>query len=236
MSHNKGFRANIIVWGMPKLLPTLEIRAKLADLGLDSFVRGDAFWEGDHFRLVLTPNDSKGLTKELVSQVSASLRKIGCRCVLDDVKSGVKVKSRPIECFNRYEPLTQLDYSIETVRSSLNSDAQNDRVNVDVDLVGSKAKALVRNKQERKLRLATLNFSGLCSDRKQKEIGELLVKHNLDVVVGQESWEKEETRIHVEGYKWFGKPRIKQNSPRGEGGVGFLVREYLVNEVNLLVL
>ena len=50
----------------------------------------------------------------------------------------------------------------------------------------------------------------------------MLAKHNLDVVAGQESWEKEETRIDVEGYKWFGKPRIKQNSPRGEGGVGFL--------------
>ena len=92
------------------------------------------------------------------------------------------VKSRPIECFNRYEPLTQLDYNNETVSTSLNSDVQNDRVNVDVDLVGRKAKAMVRNKQERKLRLATWNFSGLCSDHKQKEIGELLAKHNLDVV------------------------------------------------------
>ena len=205
---------------MPKDLPTLEIRAKLANFGLDSFVRGATFWEGEHVRLVLTPNDSKRLTKELVSQVSASLRKIVCRCVLDDVKSEVKVKSRPIECFKRYEPLTQLDYSNETVSSSLNSDVQNDRVNVDVDLVGSKAKALVRNKRERKLRLATWKFSGLCSDRKQ-DIGEFLAKHNLDVVAGQESWEKEETRIDVEGYKWFGKPRIKQNSPRGEGGLFF---------------
>ena len=45
----------------------------------------------------------------------------------------VALKSSPglyIECFNRYEPLTQLDYSKETVSSSLNSDAQNDRVNV----------------------------------------------------------------------------------------------------------
>ena len=79
--------------------------------------------------------------------MSASLRKIGCRCVLDDVKSGVKVKSRPIQCFNRYEPLTQLDYSNETVGSSLNSDVQNDRVNVDVDLVGSKAKLCIGEKQ-----------------------------------------------------------------------------------------
>ena len=113
---------------MPKDLPTFEIRAKLADLGLDSFVRGNTFWEGEHVRLVLTPKDSKGLTKELVSEVSASLRKIGCRCVLDDVKSGVRFKSMPIECFNRYEPLAQLDYSNEAVSSSSNSDKQNGSV------------------------------------------------------------------------------------------------------------
>ena len=45
---------------------------------------------------------------------------------------------------------------MKTVNSSLNSDAQNDRVNVDVDLVGSKAKALVRTKRERRLRVATV--------------------------------------------------------------------------------
>ena len=44
VSHNKAFRANIIVWRMPKDLPTREIMAKLADLGVDSFVPGDAFW------------------------------------------------------------------------------------------------------------------------------------------------------------------------------------------------
>ena len=43
VSHSKGFRANITVWRMPKDLPTLEIRAKLADLGPDSFVRGNMF-------------------------------------------------------------------------------------------------------------------------------------------------------------------------------------------------
>ena len=34
--------------------------------------------------MLVTPKDSKGLSKELVSQVSSSLRKIGCTCVLDD--------------------------------------------------------------------------------------------------------------------------------------------------------
>ena len=33
VSQNKRFRASIIVWGMPKSLSTLEIRAKLADIG-----------------------------------------------------------------------------------------------------------------------------------------------------------------------------------------------------------
>ena len=72
------------------------------------------------------------------------------------------------------------------------------------------------------------------SERKQKEIGELLTKNSIDVVAGQESWEREDTRIEVDGYKWFGKPRSNQNSRRGEGGVGFLVRECLVSEVEFI--
>ena len=39
VSQNKRFRASIIVWGMSKSLSTLEIRAKLADIGLASFAR-----------------------------------------------------------------------------------------------------------------------------------------------------------------------------------------------------
>ena len=64
-SQNKRFRANIIVL---ESLSMLEIRAKLADLGLAGF------WEGDH---------GKG-RKDVVGRISACLRKIGCRCVLDE--------------------------------------------------------------------------------------------------------------------------------------------------------
>ena len=66
------------------------------------------------------------------------------------------------------------------------------------------------------------------SERKQKEIGELLTKNSIDVVADQESWEREDTTIEVEGYKCFGKPRS------GEGGVGSLVRECLVSEVEFI--
>ena len=105
-------------------------------------------------------------------------------------------------------------------------------MHIDVNLVGNEVKAL--GGRERRLRVATWNFSGLGSERKQKEIGELLTKNSIDVVAGQESWEREDTRIEVEGYKWFGKPRSNQNSRRGEGGVGFLVRECLVSEVEFI--
>ena len=40
--------------------------------------------------------------------------------------------------------------------------------------------------------------------------------------------------VNVDGYKWFGKPRIDQNSHRGEGGVGFLVRECIAEEVEFI--
>ena len=41
---------------------------------------------------------------------------------------------------------------------------QNNRVNVDADLVGSKVKTLVENKPEMRLREATWNVSGLHCD------------------------------------------------------------------------
>ena len=168
---HKHFRANIIVWGMPKDLTTLEIKARLADLGLASFGSGNVLWEGDH---VLTPKDSKGLSKELVSQVSSRLRKIGCRCVLDDDIRG-KVRSKPVhvDCVNRFEPLTSQKASSSSPSGSL---CNGEDIHIDVNLVGNKVKALGGREREKRLRVATWNFSGLGSECKQKEIGELLTK------------------------------------------------------------
>ena len=43
-----------------------------------------------------------------------------------------------------------------------------------------------------------------------------------------------DSKIDIDGYRWFGKPCTSQRSQRGEGGVGFLVRECLVSEVELI--
>ena len=41
------------------------------------------YWEGDHVRLLLTSKDGKGISKELVREVSSVLTGIGCQCVLE---------------------------------------------------------------------------------------------------------------------------------------------------------
>ena len=102
------------------------------------------------------PKDSKGLSKDVVGRISACLRKIECRCVLDESQkawesAGVQVN---IACSN--------------------------------------------------------------------------------IVAGQETWQRKDKVVNVDGYKWFGKPRIDQNSRRGEGGVGFLVRECIAEEVEFI--
>ena len=74
VSNNQHSRVNIIVWGLYKLT-MLEMHAKFADMA------SLGLWEGDQ---VLTKKDSKGVSSKLVKQVSASLRKIGCQCVIDE--------------------------------------------------------------------------------------------------------------------------------------------------------
>ena len=132
-----------------------------------------------------------------------------------------------LRCVNRFEPLVSKAGDSEELMEGLSGD-ENTNSGLDAQLVGDRVRALVGSVRDRRLRVATWKFSGLGSERKQKEIGEVLDKNSIDVVAGQESWEKEDTKIAVEEYKWFGKPRGNQNSQRGEGGVGFLVRECLV--------
>ena len=191
VSHNQRSRVNIIVWGLHKDLTTLEVRAKFADMGLESFVRGNVLWEGDHIRLVLTKKDSNGVSSELAKQVSANLRKIGCRCVIDEqVRKSCKsrVMSVPVHCVNRFESL-----AVDTC-----SDDNLEDVPV-VDSVALKTKMLA-SKMRKQLRLATWNVSGLCSERKQKEIANLLACNSIDIVAVQESWEKEDSKIDIDGY------------------------------------
>ena len=68
-------------------------------------MRGKVAWEGDHLRLIFTATDSKHITKEQVRQVSSVLRKIGCKCVLDEPQRVVH-KPGQLLCSNMFELLT----------------------------------------------------------------------------------------------------------------------------------
>ena len=44
MSCKKRFRANILVWGLPKSFTTLEVRSKFVDIGLASLLGALCAW------------------------------------------------------------------------------------------------------------------------------------------------------------------------------------------------
>ena len=89
--------------------------------------------------------DSKGVSSELVKQVSASLRKIGCR--YEQVRKTCKsrIMSVPVHCVNRFE--------------SLAVDTCSDNNVEDAHIVDLKSKVLA-SKMRKQLRLATWNVSG----------------------------------------------------------------------------
>ena len=99
-----------------------------------------------------------------------------------------------------------------------------------MDSVALKTKVLA-SKIRKQLRLATWNVSGLCSERKQKEIADLLACNSIDIVAVQESWEKEDSKIDISGLVSI---VLVKGVREGEGGVGFLVRECLVSEVEFI--
>ena len=167
MSHGRRFRANIIIWGMRKHYSTLEVRTILADANFENLARGEMHWEGDHLRIVpsismivLTVDDSKAIDKPIVSELSAKLRKIGCRCVLDDGREELVRCSLPIACSNRFHSLKDDDVTIKK------------RDCVEVLQGGLQSRSAYH--REYGLRVGSWNFSGLCSQRKQKEVSEVL--------------------------------------------------------------
>ena len=122
--------------------------------------------------------------KDVVGRISACLRKIGCRCVLDESQkawesAGVQVN---IACSNRFSSLVDEDVY---VGGELN-----------IDVVRQEACEVQGVRFARKLKIATWNFAGLCSE---KEISEVLNRVKVDIVAGQETWERKDKVVNVDG-------------------------------------
>ena len=97
----------------------------------------------------MAPRDSKGLTNEIVSRISACLRKIGCRCVLDENRD-VANNQKPVklQCVNRFESLS----------TDVDSDEPIDIMSVDVGAVSGRVQEVQGLKRKRKLRIATWGY------------------------------------------------------------------------------
>ena len=83
---------------------------------------------------------------------------------------------------------------------------------------------LVKARELGLLKIATWNFAGLCSERKQKEISEVLNRVKVHIVAGQKMWEKKDKVVNVDAYKWFGNPCIDRNDLRRGRGWLFSLR------------
>ncbi|CAB1105049.1 unnamed protein product [Ectocarpus sp. CCAP 1310/34] len=97
----------------------------------------------------------------------------------------------------------------------------------------------ISNREKRKLRVGSWNVCGFArSERKRLEIVDQVEQSDLDVVGIQETWELKDGDVvsKLGKYRWVGKAR-KGLDPkkRGEGGVGFLVKEHLFDVVEVVV-
>ena len=116
-----------------------------------------------------------------MAKISARLRRNGCRCVLDENERAQEAVCVDIPCVNRFAQLADECGSVDDgEQSSAVSVGEGD----DLPVV---KQSLSAGKACRKLKVATWNFSGLCSERKQKEVAEILSRLNIDIVAGQES-------------------------------------------------
>ena len=154
-------------------------------------MRGKVVWEGDHLRPVLTATDIK--IKVLPRNTLVRYHPFYVKLVVDvfwmSQKEWCIRLHGQLVCSNRFESLSVVE-PVEHVGSGI--ECSGDSENVHVDLNRVRENVLAGNRQERKLRVGTW------SERKQKEVGELLKVNNTDVA-GQESWEKEDSRINVDG-------------------------------------
>jgi len=90
------------------------------------------------------------------------------------------------------------------------------------------------------VRLGSWNVRGLTCHkqtfRKLREVIDILVSKQIDVLAVQESWESGKCVIPTIGrYKWIGKPRQDNESGEKRGGVGFLIRDTFMDSVQVIM-
>ena len=237
----------LLVFGVSSDMTRLEFKRKCSGIGLYCWARSKVEREGEHFRVTLKESASKKWQRIDTSKVSAWVRRVGWRvCIANGITTlrrsarvngggeGQKRVSNGKGKGREPSGPKQLDkdhtgngWTIQVRESESKDDGGRT-----VDQRG------VESGSGRKLRIGSWNVCGFATDeRKRMEIVGQVRRHDLDVVGIQESWEKDGTEVgsKVEEYAWIGKKREGQKpKSRGAGGVGFLVKDYLCDIVEVI--
>jgi len=186
---------------------------------------GEVEREREHFRVTLKKSASKEWERIETSNVSAWVRRVGWRIC---IANGIANLRRSLRVNGGNEKQEQV--SARKRKEKGNRSEKDGKKTTD--------KNIARNESKRKLRIGSWNVCGFATDeRKRIEVAENVREQDLDIVGIQESWEKEGAEIgdKVREYTWIGKKREGQNiKERGSGGVGFLVKEYMCDIIEVM--
>ena len=101
----------------------------------------------------------------MIREISSCLRKRGCRCVLDESVMSEFMPLR-LKCSNRFSGLQSSLEGTDGLEED-SEECSEVSTNSVVDITEVRSQVRVA---ERKVRVATWNFSGICSQHKQKEV------------------------------------------------------------------
>ena len=243
----KGKVLVVLVFGVPSDMTRIEFKRKCDEVGLYCFAIGKVEREGEHFRVTLNPKASKEWQRIETEKVSAWVRRLGWRvCIANGIanlrrsprvnggKGRMETVSSPNVMGDKNSGLQQTNK--DKAGNRRKTQTRDNRSSNDGE--GTIDKSRVDRETKKKMRIGSWNVCGFATDqRKRLEIAEQVSKRDLDIVGIQESWEKEggEIGCKVEEYAWIGKKRKGQNNKnRGAGGVGFLVKEYLCDIIEVI--
>ncbi|CAB1108538.1 unnamed protein product [Ectocarpus sp. CCAP 1310/34] len=222
----KGDKLELLLFGIPRDMTRIEFKNCCDREGLHCLARGQVGREHEHFRVKLTKGDSQECLGVDIEKLSNYVRKFGWRVCIANMIETEKVRRQEARATEAKKGPSRAVEQASQKKSEKKRKA-NDGVRK------------ISNREKRKLRVGSWNVCGFArSERKRLEIVDQVEQSDLDVVGIQETWELKDGDVvsKLGKYRWVGKAR-KGLDPkkRGEGGVGFLVKEHLFDVVEVVV-
>lgn len=235
---------DVLIFGVYQGMDIQGFKFKLVEAQLSDIAQGSAEWERDHIRVHLSGQTAAQLSEERVHEISRQLRaKYRWRAVRAESKSETRNKKKTANATANQQAAGQC-----TSRGRFSAFIQHGLTDVDlgeyderppIDMFDSDSEAEEQVREEpmpsRQLRVGSWNIRAL-TESKLQEIVQVCRAQKIDILALQEIWESKvmseqeaEQQISVGGYRLLTQ---KRQGARG-GGVGFLVAEVLMEEVEV---